>query len=70
MLLVIMTRSLIRLDSIVRASLNDDCMTNRYDDRRGRARTETDNDITESYNEMGKGVGTNTNNDDITRGYN
>lgn len=27
MLLVIMTRSLIRLDSIVRASLNDDCMT-------------------------------------------
>lgn len=32
--------------------------------------TETDSDITESYNEMGKGVGTNTNNDDITRGYN
>lgn len=28
MLLVIMTRSLIRLDSIVRASLNNDCMTN------------------------------------------
>ena len=28
MLLVIMTNSLIRLDSIVRASLNDDCMTN------------------------------------------
>lgn len=28
-----MTRSLIRLDSIVRASLNDDCMTNRYDER-------------------------------------
>ena len=38
MLLVIMTRSLIRLDSIVRA--------NRHDDRRGRARTESDNDIT------------------------
>ncbi|UWG09391.1 MAG: hypothetical protein [Bacteriophage sp.] len=39
--------------------------------------TETDSDITrsyrditENYNEMGKGVGTNTNNDDITRGYN
>lgn len=32
--------------------------------------TETDSGITESYNEMGKGVGTNTNNDDITRGYN
>lgn len=31
--------------------------------------TETDSGITESYNEMGKGVGTNTNNDDITRGY-
>lgn len=42
MLLVIMTRSLIRLDSIVRASLNNDCMTNRHDDRRGRARTESD----------------------------
>lgn len=28
MLLVIMTRSLIRLDNTVRASLNDDCMTN------------------------------------------
>jgi hypothetical protein len=54
MLLVIMTRSLIRLDSIVRASLNNDCMTNRYDDRRGRARTESDNDITRGcrgYNE-------------------
>jgi hypothetical protein len=31
---------------------------------------DTDSGITESYNEMGKGVGTNTNNDDITRGYN
>lgn len=31
--------------------------------------TETDSDITESYNEMGKGVEANTNNDDITRGY-
>lgn len=30
--------------------------------------TETDSGMTESYNEMGKGVGTNTNNDDITRG--
>ena len=29
--------------------------------------TETDSGITESYNEMRKGVGTNTNNDDITR---
>lgn len=29
--------------------------------------TETDSDITRDYNEMGNGVGTNTNNDDITR---
>lgn len=42
MLLVIMTRSLIRLDNTVRASLDSNCMTNRHDDRRGRARTETD----------------------------
>lgn len=46
MLLVIITKSLIRLDSIVRANLNNDCMTNSHDDRRGRARTETDSDIT------------------------
>lgn len=32
--------------------------------------TETDSGITRGYNEMGKGVGTNTNNDDITKGYN
>lgn len=95
MLLVIMTRSLIRLDNTVRASLNDDCMTNSHDDRRGRARTEsdrnshtnmteTDSDITRGYNagtrdydsitrsyrREREGVGTNTNNDDITKGYN
>lgn len=28
-----MTKSLIRLDSAVRASLNDDCMTNSHDER-------------------------------------
>jgi hypothetical protein len=28
-----MTKSFIRLDSIVRASLNDDCMTNSHDER-------------------------------------
>lgn len=33
MLLVIMTRSIIRLGSTVRASLNNDCMTNCYDER-------------------------------------
>lgn len=46
MILVIMTRSLIRLDNTVRASLNNDCMTNSHDDRRSRDRTETDSDIT------------------------
>lgn len=77
MLLVIMTRSLIRLDNTVRASLNDDYMTNSHDDRRSRARTETDRDITRGYKSITRsyrrereGVGTNTNNDDITRGYN
>ena len=53
MLLVIMTRSLIRLDSIVRASLNDDCMTNRHDehqwDDNDDAMTETDSGITRGY---------------------
>ncbi len=74
MLLVIMTKSLIRLDSIVRASLNNDSMTNRYDERQwddnDDAMTEIDSDITRSYRRERKGVGTNTNNDDITRGYN
>lgn len=33
MLLVIMARSLIRLDNTVRVNLNNDCMTNRHDER-------------------------------------
>lgn len=81
MLLVIMIRSLIRLDSIVRASLDNDCMTNRHDERQwddnDDAMTETDSDITRDYDSITRsyrrereGVGTNTNNDDITRGYN
>ena len=45
-----MTRSLIRLDSAVRASLDSNCMTNRHDDRRSRARTETDRDSHDEYN--------------------
>lgn len=49
MLLVIMTRSLIRLGNTVRASLNNDCITNRYNDRRGRARTESDRDSHDEY---------------------
>lgn len=49
MLLVIMTRSLIGLDNTVRASFDSNCMTNRHDDRRGRARTETDRDSYDEY---------------------
>lgn len=53
MLLVIMTRSLIRLDNTVRASLNNDCMTNRHDecqwDDNDDVMTETDSGITRSY---------------------
>lgn len=49
MLLVIMTKSLIRLGNTVRASLNNDCMTNRHDDRRSIARTETDRDSHDEY---------------------
>lgn len=33
MLLVIMTKSLIRLDNTVRASFTNDCMTNSHDER-------------------------------------
>ena len=83
-----MTRSLIRLGNTVRTSLNNDCMTNRYDehqwDDNDDAMIETDSDITRGYNAETRdydnitrsyrrereGVGTNTNNDDITRGYN
>lgn len=61
MLLVIMTRSLIRLGNTVRTRLDSNCIANSHDDRRGRARTEsdrnshtnmieTDSDITRSYN--------------------
>lgn len=53
MLLVIMTRSLIRLDNTVRTSLNDDCMTNSHDERQrddnDDAMTATDSGITRSY---------------------
>lgn len=45
-----MTKSLIRLDNTVRASLNDDCITNSHDDRRSRARTETNRDSHDEYN--------------------
>lgn len=79
-----MTKSLIRLGNTVRASLNNDCMTNSHDERQwddnDDTMTETDSDITRGYREYDsitrsykrerEGVETNTNNDDITRGYN
>ena len=59
MLLVIMTRSLIRLGNTVRASLNNDCMTNRHDERQwddnDDAMTETDSDITRVIEVIMKG---------------
>lgn len=67
MLLVIMTKSLIRLGNTVRASLNNDCMTNRHDDRRGRARTETDSDITRDDRDE---IVITNGYEDITKGYN
>lgn len=74
MLLVIMTKSLIRLDSTVRASINDDCMTNSHDERQW----DDDNDGTEDYADITKDYDewyweddamTETDSD-ITRGYN
>lgn len=70
MLLVIMTRSLIRLDNTVRASLNNDCMTNSHGDRRGRARTETDRDSMTNMTETDSDI-TRDDRDEIviTKGY-
>ena len=77
MLLVIMTRSLIRLDSAVRASLNNDCMTNSHDERQwddnDDAMTETDSDITRGcrgYNAGTRDYNAGTRDyDSITRSY-
>lgn len=68
MLLVIMTKSLIRLGNTFRASLNND----RTDDNTGITKGYNDgtrdyDSITRSYRREREGVGTNTNNDDITR---
>ena len=73
MLLVIMTRSLIRLDNTAKASLNNDCMTNRHDERQwddnDDAMTETDSDITRDYRSYrGYNAGT-RDYDSITRSY-
>ena len=61
-----MTKSLIRLDSIVRASLNNDCMTNRHDERQwddNNDRTDNNTGITRGYN------GGTRDYDSITRSY-
>lgn len=65
-----MTRSLIRLGNTVRASLNNDYMTNRNDERQwddnDDVMTETDSDITRSC--RGYNAGT-RDYDSITRSY-
>lgn len=66
MLLVIMTRSLIRLNNTVRASLNNDCMTNSHDERQwddNDDRTDDNTDITRGYNAGTRDY------DSITRSY-
>ena len=71
-----MTKSLIRLDNTVRASLNDDCMTNSHDERQwddnDDAMTETDSDITRGYRGYRSYRGCNAgvrDYDSITRSY-
>lgn len=66
MLLVIMTRSLIRLDSIVRASLNVGLNNKAHDETRAKADINVndiskdvvndDEDITDDYNERDCGI--------------
>lgn len=67
-----MTRSLIRLDNTVRASLNNDCMTNSHDERQwddnDDAMTETDSGITRGYRGY-RGYNEKVI-ESITRGYN
>ena len=74
MLLVIMTKSLIRLDNTVRASLNGDCMTNSHDERQwddDNDRTDDDTGVTRDDNEWDWEDDAMTETDsDITRGYN
>lgn len=55
MLLVIMTRSLIRLDSTVRASLNNDCMTNSHDERQWDDNDDRTDDRTDDNTGITKG---------------
>ena len=73
MLLVIMTRSLIRLDNTVRASLNNDCMTNSHDERQwddNDDRTDDNTDITKGCDEWDWEDDAMTETDSgITRGY-
>lgn len=58
MLLVIMTRSLIRLDSIVRASFNVGLNDKTHDETRAKAdiNVNDDEDITDDYNERDCGI--------------
>ena len=70
MLLVIMTRSLIRLGNTVRASLNDDCMTNSHDERQWDDNDDRTDDNTDDNTGITKGYNGGTRDyDSITRSY-
>ena len=68
-----MTKSLIRFDNTVRASLNDDCMTNSHDERQwddNDDRTDDDTGVTRDDNEWDWENDAITETDsDITRSY-
>ena len=68
-----MTRSLIRLGNTVRTSLNDDCMTNRHDERQwddNDDRTDDNTGVTKGHNEWDcENDATTETDSDITRSY-
>ena len=69
-----MTKSLIRLDNTVRASLNNDCMTNSHDERQwddDNNRIDDNTGVTKGCDEWDWEDDTMIETDsDITRGYN
>ena len=73
MLLVIITKSLIRLDNTVRTSLDSNCMTNSHGERQwddNDDRTDDNTGITKGYNEWDWEDDAMTETDSgITRGY-
>ena len=65
-----MIRSLIRLGNTVRASLNDDCMTNSHDERQWDDNDDRTDDNTDDNTGITKGYNGGTRDyDSITRSY-